>query len=90
MNRCFTLAGNGAEICEVTKKNMSEANFFSEFCKSIVARSAERSEGTRATIDVISAPLPRSAERSEALRGNVLQIAAGGDLGALTCSTVQK
>ncbi len=49
---------------------MSEANFFSEFCKSLVARSAERSEGTRARRDVISAPLPRSAERSEALRGN--------------------
>lgn len=51
------------------EKKYERSKFFFRI-KSLVARSAERSEGTRARRDLISAPLPRSAEQSEALRGN--------------------
>jgi hypothetical protein len=37
----FTLTHNGAEICEVLKISERSEEKFSEFCKSLVARSAE-------------------------------------------------
>ncbi len=46
----FNITGNGAEICEVTKKNMSEANFFRNFANLLlhavpsVAKAQEQEE----------------------------------------------